>query len=70
MAAAASGQKITEFVIESAMERAKETLPNRQTFGLNAEQWTAFQAALDAPPREISRLAKLLRKPSVFETGF
>ena len=70
MAAAASGRKITEFVLESAMDRAKETLPDRQIFGLNAEQWTAFQAALDAPPRDISRLAKVLREPSVFETGF
>jgi uncharacterized protein (DUF1778 family) len=69
-AAAASGRKLTEFVLESAMERAKETLPDRRTFGLTAEQWTAFQAALDAPSRDISRLAKVLREPSVFESGF
>ncbi|MBV9763985.1 MAG: DUF1778 domain-containing protein [Acidobacteriaceae bacterium] len=70
MAATASGRKIAEFVLESAMERAKETLPDRQLFGLNAKQWAAFQAALDKPPRDVSRLARVLRKPGVFETGF
>ena len=70
MAATASGRKITEFVLESAMDRARETLPDRQVFGLNAEQWKAFQSALAAPPRDVSRLAKLLREPSVFDTGF
>jgi len=38
-----------------------------QRFGLNARQWTAFQAALDSPPPLGLRLAKLLREPSVFE---
>jgi uncharacterized protein (DUF1778 family) len=70
MAAAASNRKITEFVLESAMEPGKETLPDRQIFGLNAEQWAAFQAALNAPPRNVSRLAKVLRESSVFEKGF
>jgi len=44
-------------------------LPDRQRFGLNAEQWKAFQAALSAPPRAAPRLARLLREPSVFERG-
>lgn len=51
------------------MKRAKETLSDRQVFGLSREEWMAFQEALDAPPRDISRLAELLREPSVFETG-
>jgi uncharacterized protein (DUF1778 family) len=34
---------------------------------LNAEQWKAFQAALDAPPTSAPRLARLLGEPSVFE---
>jgi len=45
----------------------EETLPDRQRFGLSARQWEAFHAALSAPPRPASRLAKLLKKPSVFE---
>ena len=66
-AARAARRSVSEFVLESARARAEETLPDRQRFGLNAEQWAAFQAALDAPPRPAPRLAKLLREPSVFE---
>jgi uncharacterized protein (DUF1778 family) len=68
-AALAAQRSVSEFVLESALARAEETLPDRQRFGLNAEQWKAFQAALSAPPRPAARLAKLLRKPSVFERG-
>ncbi|MDA0206042.1 MAG: DUF1778 domain-containing protein [Acidobacteria bacterium] len=66
-AAQASGRSVSEFVLESALARAEETLPDRQRFGLEAEQWTAFQAALDAPAKSAGRLAKLLQEPSVFE---
>jgi uncharacterized protein (DUF1778 family) len=67
-AAAATARSVSEFVVESALARAEETLPDRRRFGLNAEQWAAFHAALDAPPRPLPRLAKLLREPSVFDT--
>jgi uncharacterized protein (DUF1778 family) len=68
-AAVAAHQSVSDFVVKSALSRAEETLPDRQHFGLDARQWDAFQAALDAPPRPTPRLAKLLRKPSVFERG-
>jgi len=42
-------------------------LPDRRKFGLNAEQWKAFQKALDAPTKPAPRLAKLFQEPSVFE---
>ena len=42
---------MSEFALESALARAEETLPDRQHFGLDAEQWTACLKALDAPPR-------------------
>jgi uncharacterized protein (DUF1778 family) len=69
IAALAARRSVSEFVLESALARAEETLPDRQRFGLSAEQWAAFQAALDAPPLPAPRLAKLLREPSVFERG-
>jgi uncharacterized protein (DUF1778 family) len=69
IAALAARRSVSEFVLESALARAEENLPDRQRFGLNAEQWAAFQAALDAPPPRAPRLTKLLRKPSVFERG-
>ena len=67
IAAQAARRSVSEFVLESALARAEETLPDRQRFGLSAEQWAALQAALDAPPQPAPRLAKLLREPSVFE---
>jgi uncharacterized protein (DUF1778 family) len=42
-------------------------LTNRRLFVLDDEQWQAFQAALDSPPQEKPRLARLLMEPSVFE---
>ena len=67
IAASAAQRSVSEFVLESAMARAEETLPDRQHFGLDAGQWEAFQAALDAPPRSTPRLQTLLQQPSVFE---
>ena len=66
-AAAAARRSVSEFVLESALARAEETLPDRQRFGLDAARWAAFQAALDSPARPNARLKKLLQKPSVFE---
>jgi len=67
-AARASHRSVSEFVLESALARAQEALPDRQHFGLDADRWTAFLAALDAPPRPMPRLKQLLNEPSVFET--
>jgi uncharacterized protein (DUF1778 family) len=44
-AASAANRSVSEFVLESALARAEETLPDRQHFGLDAEQWTAFLKA-------------------------
>ncbi len=67
-AAAAARRSVSEFVVESALARAEETLPDRRAFGLDAARWEAFMAALDAPPRDHARLERLLREPSIFET--
>ncbi len=69
IAAAHARRSVSEFVLESALARAEETLPDRQKFGLSAEQWEAFQSALDAPLPPAPRLAKLLQEPSIFERG-
>src|SRR6267142_4055100 len=66
-AAQASRRSVSEFVLESALDRAQEALPERQHFGLDAARWKAFLAALDAPPRPLPRLQRLLTEPSVFE---
>ena len=68
-AAATAQRSLSEFVLESALVRADETLPDRQHFGLNGDQWRAFLAALEAPPLAAPRPSKLLNQPSVFEKG-
>ena len=68
-AAATSRRSVSEFVLESALVRAEETLADRARFALNAEQWKAFLTALDAPPRDLPRLTRLFQEPSVFERG-
>lgn len=68
-AAVATGQSVSEFVLASALARAEETLPDRVVFGLTAEKWAEFQAALDASPHEHGRLRRLLREPSLVETS-
>ena len=68
-AAAVSHRSVSEFVLESALARADETLADRRSFGLNAAQWKAFQAALDAPPRPLPRLERLLKEPGFFDAG-
>ena len=67
IAASAAGRSVSEFVLESALSRAEETLADRRHFGLDAEQWEAFMAALEAPPREIPQLERLMREKSIFE---
>jgi uncharacterized protein (DUF1778 family) len=66
-AAESAGRTVSEFVLESALVRADETLADRTRFGLDADRWKAFTEALEAPPREIPRLSRLLEEPSVFE---
>ena len=67
--AAVTHRSVSEFVLESALARADEALADRRTFGLNAAQWKAFMAALDAPPRPLPRLERLLKEPGFFDAG-
>ena len=66
-AARASHRSVSQFVLDSALARAEETLPDRQRFELNAAHWEAFMAALDTSPGDTPRLRRLLQEPSIFE---
>jgi uncharacterized protein (DUF1778 family) len=46
---------------------ADETLAERQRCALDAERWTGFMAALDAPRRDLPRLERLFREPTPFD---
>ena len=68
-AASASHRSVSDFVMESALSRAEETLAERRIFALDAEKWASFQAALDAPTRPLPRLKALLEEPGFFAFG-
>src|SRR5271170_1691741 len=68
-AAAVSNRSVSEFVLESALARADEALADRRTFGLDAVQWKAFIEALDAPPRPLPRLERLMKERGFFDAG-
>ncbi len=67
-AASAAHRSVSEFVVESALAHADETLADRRMFGLSAAQWRAFLAALDAPRRPLPRMGRLLNEPGFFES--
>ena len=66
-AAAAVRRSVSDFVLESALARADAELADRRTFYLNTDQWKAFIAALDAPPRPLPHLKRLLNEPGFFD---
>jgi uncharacterized protein (DUF1778 family) len=68
-AAAATRRSVSEFVLESALERADEALAGRREFVLDSAKWKEFLAALDAPPRRLPRLKRLLEEPGFFDPG-
>ena len=66
-AAATSRRSVSQFVLESALARAEEALVDRRLFTLHHAQWQAFLAALDAPPRPLPKLERLLKEPGFFD---
>ena len=54
-------------MLDSALDSASAVLAERSRLSLNPEQWTAFMTALDAPPREHPRLARLLNDPTLLD---
>jgi uncharacterized protein (DUF1778 family) len=60
---------LTSFMVEHAYSAAQEVLADQVHFSLSPERWEEFCAALDAPPKVIPALRKLLKKPSVFDDG-
>jgi uncharacterized protein (DUF1778 family) len=65
-AAALSRRSLSEFVLDSALTSAEETLANRTYFILDDEKWGSFIAALDAPPKENMLLKKLISSPGPY----
>ena len=59
-AAAVANKSVSEFLLDSSLSAAWDTLADRRVFQLDETQWAAFTAALDMPPRDNPRLRRLL----------
>ena len=66
-AASVCSRSVSDFVRESALARADETLADRRTFLLSKTKWSDFQAALDAPVSPLPRMKDLLTGPGFFD---
>jgi uncharacterized protein (DUF1778 family) len=64
-AAAIRGQKLSEFMLDSARRQAEETMLDRRVFFLDPAAHARFLAMLDAPPKPDRELrARMRRSPS------
>ena len=62
-------KSVSAFILDQAYEAAQKVLhdQDRFHFSLTDQEWKEFCAALDAPPKRIPALHKLMNTPSVFE---
>ena len=63
-AAATLGKSRSAFMLDAAARSAEELLLDRKLFALDADQWDAFNQALDAPPADNPKLKKLMHAKS------
>ncbi len=64
-AARVAHKNVSEFLLDAGIIAANQTLADRTRFQLSAEQWLAFQSALDQPIGAKPRLKKLLAEPGL-----
>jgi uncharacterized protein (DUF1778 family) len=58
---------LSNFMLEHAYEAAQQVIAEQVDIVMTPSEWDAFCKALDAPPRSIPKLKKLLTEPSVFD---
>jgi len=64
-AAAVANKTVTEFLLDTGLNAALDTLADRRVFQIDEKRWAQFMAELASPPRSNPRLRKLLaRKPA------
>ena len=66
-AAALRGQKLSEFMLDSARRQAEEALLDQRVFFLDSKAHEKFLALLDSPPKLNSRLKALMKRKPVWE---
>ncbi len=65
-AAALHGQKLFEFVLDSARRQVEETIPDQREFYLSPEAHEAFLAIFDTPAKPDERLKAMLSGKNLF----
>lgn len=66
-AAATLGKNRSEFMMEASRQAAEDALMDRTAFRLDAAQFRAFMAQLDAQPAPNARLRTLLATPAPWD---
>ena len=67
-AAALRGQKLSEFMLESARRQAEETILDQRTFFLDDGAHARFLALLDSPPKPSAKARARLTRKAPWET--
>lgn len=65
-AAALSGRSVTDFSVPVLVREAGEVIRIDRELKLSKRSWDAFNKILDRPAQNVSGLADLLSRPSVF----
>jgi len=60
-------RSLTDYILTSALTIADQRLMDRTSLSFDARAYNAFLQALDAPPRDLPRMRRLLSEPSVLE---
>lgn len=67
-AASVRNKTLTEFLLDTGLNAAFDTLADRRVFQLDAKRWDAFMVALAEPPKNNPRLRKLITRKPTWET--
>jgi uncharacterized protein (DUF1778 family) len=67
-AAALRGQKLSEFMLDSARRQAEDALLDQRVFALDARAYDAFLALLNAPTKPNARLVELMSRKAPWES--
>jgi uncharacterized protein (DUF1778 family) len=60
-AAATAGRNHTDFILDSAMEKAVDVLADQRLFLVDENRWKRFDAALTATAEPVAALVELFR---------
>jgi uncharacterized protein (DUF1778 family) len=59
---------ISEFALEHSLAAARQVIADQVQFRLPKKQWREFCVALDAPPKTIPALRRLVNKAGLFDS--